>query len=118
MSYPMPAPKPATIFRVVHDARRREVARGPGVIGKHEFKPGDAVRSLTQIINDGLYPHRDIGETLVHQGDAGMVRENWSFLGESYYTVEFFTRAAVVIMRGREMARAARRGRSATVPMA
>ena len=118
MSYPMPAPKPATIFRVVHDARRREVARGPGVIGKHEFKPGDTVRSLTQIVNDGLYPHRDIGETIVHQGDAGMVRENWSFLGESYYTVEFFTRAAVVIMRGREMARAARRGRSATVPMA
>lgn len=109
MSYPMPAPKPATIFRVVHDGRRREVGRCPGVTGKHEFKPGEAVRSLTQIINDGLYPHRDIGETLVHQGDAGMVRESWSFLGESYYTVEFFTRAAVVIMCGREMARAARR---------
>ena len=109
MSYPMPAPKPATISRVVNDARRREVRRGPGVTGKHEFKAGDAVRSLTQIINDGLYPHRDIGETLVHQGDAGIIRESWSFLGESYYTVEFFTRAAVVIMRGREMARAARR---------
>ncbi len=118
MSQPVPASKPATIFRVVHDARRREVGRGPGVIGKHEFKPGDAVHSLVQIVNDGLYPHRDIGETLVHHGDAGVVRESWSFLGESYYTVEFFTRAAVVIMRGREMAWAARRGRSATMPMA
>ena len=71
---------------------------------------GDAVRSLTQVINDGLYPHRDIGETLVHEGDAGIIRERWSFLGETYYTVEFLTRAAVVIMLGREMSRAARRG--------
>jgi nitrogen fixation protein NifZ len=110
MSFQTPNPKPATIGRVVHDARRRRVGRGAGVVGKGEFKPGDAVRSLTQIINDGIYPHRDIGETLVYQGDAGMVRERWSFLGESYYTVEFFTRAAVVIMRGREMKRAAQRG--------
>ena len=45
-----------------------------------------------------------------YQGDTGVVRESWSFLGEIYYTVEFFARAAVVIMRGQEMARAARRG--------
>jgi nitrogen fixation protein NifZ len=110
MSTPTHNPKPATIGRVVHDARRRHVGRGPGVVGKRVFKRGDAVRSLTQIINDGIYPHRDIGETLVHQGDAGIVRESWSFLGEIYYTVEFLTRAAVVIMRGREMKRAAARG--------
>ncbi len=107
MSHPTPTAKPATIGRVVHDARRRHFGRGPGIVAKPEFKRGDAVRSLTQIINDGIYPHRDIGETLVHQGDAGIVRESWSFLGEIYYTVEFFTRAAVVIMRGREMNRAA-----------
>jgi nitrogen fixation protein NifZ len=110
MSHPIPAPRPATIGRVVHDARRRHVGRGPGVVDKREFKRGDAVHSLTQIVNDGIYPHRDIGETLVHQGDAGIVRESWSFLGEIYYTVEFFTRTAVVIMRSREMARAGRRG--------
>lgn len=109
MSYQAPAPKPVTIGRVVHDGRRRHVGRGPGVIGKREFKQGDAVRSLTRITNDGLYPHRDIGETLVDQGDTGIVRESWGFLGENYYTVEFFTRAAVVIMRDREMTRAARR---------
>jgi nitrogen fixation protein NifZ len=107
MSYPTPTAKLVAIGRVVHHARRRNIGRAPGVVGKHEFKRGDAVRSLAQIINDGIYPHRDIGETLVHQGDAGMVRESWSFLGETYYTVEFFTRAAVVIMRGREMKRAA-----------
>ena len=107
MSYPTPTAKSVTMGRVVHDAHRRHFGRGPGIVRKPEFKRGDAVRSLTQIINDGIYPHRDIGETLVHQGDAGIVRESWSFLGEIYYTVEFFTRAAFVIMRGREMRRAA-----------
>jgi hypothetical protein len=48
MSFQTPNPKPATIGRVVHDARRRRVGRGPGVVGKGEFKPGDAVRSLTR----------------------------------------------------------------------
>jgi len=110
MSTPTPNPKPETIGRVVHDARRRHVGRGPGVVGKRHFKRGDAVRSLTQIVNDGIYPHREIGETLVHRGDAGIVRESWSFLGEIYYMVEFLTRAAVVIMLGREMKRAAARG--------
>ena len=111
MSNPTADPRPVTIARVVHDPRRRRVARGPAVAGKHEFKPRDAVRSLTQVVNDGIYPHRDIGEILVYQGDTGVVRESWSFLGEIYYTVEFFAHAAVVIMRGQEMARAAQRAR-------
>lgn len=109
MSFSTLRPRPATIARVVHDPRRRRFGRGPGVAGKREFKPGDAVRSLAQVVNDGIYPHRDIGEILVYQGDTGVVRESWSFLGEVYYTVEFFAHAAVVIMRGREMARAAQR---------
>lgn len=109
MSHPNSRPRPATIARVVHDPRRRTVGRGPRVAGKREFDPGDAVRSLTQVTNDGIYPHRDIGDTLVHQGDIGVVREGWSFLGEAYYTVEFFAHAAVVILRDREMVRAARR---------
>lgn len=110
MSYQNPRPRPTTMARVVHDPRRRSVGRGPGVAGKRNFKPGSAVQSLTKIINDGLYPHRDIDETLVNRGDIGVVRESWSFLGEAYYTVEFFARAAVVIMRGQEMANAASRG--------
>ena len=110
MSQPNSRPRPATIARVVHDPRRRSHGRGSDIAGKRAFKSGDAVRSLTRVTNDGIYPHRDIGETLVNGGDAGVVRESWSFLGEAYYTVEFFARAAVVIMRGQEMARAAPRG--------
>jgi nitrogen fixation protein NifZ len=109
MRHPDSHPRPAAIARVVHDPRRRSLGRRPGVDGKREFKPGDAVRSLTQVTNDGLYPHRDIGETLVHRGDTGIVRESWSFLGEAYYTVEFFAHASVVILRGHEMTGAARR---------
>jgi len=110
MSHPNPRPRPAAIARVVHDPRRRGVGRRPDIAGKREFKPGDAVRSLTRVTNDGIYPHRDIGETLVCGGDIGVVRESWSFLGEAYYTVEFFAQAAVVILRGEEMARAVLRG--------
>jgi hypothetical protein len=109
MSHPIPVPRPATLARVVHDVRRRRIAYGRGVAGAPEFKSGDAVRSLRRIENDGLCPRKDFGETLVYQGDTGIVRQRWSFLGETYYTVEFAVRAAVVIMRGREMARVVRR---------
>jgi len=110
MNHPNPQARPATIARVVHHPRRRSVGRGPDIARRRDFKPGDAVRSRAQITNDGIYPHRDIGEILVHEGDIGVVRESWSFLGETYHTVEFFAHAAVVIMRSQEMARAAVRG--------
>jgi hypothetical protein len=111
MSLPVPAPRPATIARIVHDVRRRRIGPGRAVARVPEFEPGDAVQSLTRIENDGICPRKDFGETLVCQGDIGFVRQRWSFLGETYYTVEFAVRAAVVIMRGREMARAVRRAR-------
>jgi nitrogen fixation protein NifZ len=99
MNHGMHESKPAALARVVHDARHRAAGRGC----KRHFEIGQRVRSLTQVKNDGIYPHRDIGEVLVHKGDAGYVREDWSFLGEIYYTVEFVSRAVVVIMRGKEM---------------
>jgi nitrogen fixation protein NifZ len=110
MSHPIADPRPATIGRVVHDARQRRLVRGLTVPGNREFRLGDLVRSLTQVDNDGIDPRKDIGETLVHQGDTGIVRESWSFLGENYYTIEFSARAAVVIMRSGELTRAAPRG--------
>lgn len=87
--------RPAVIARVV--------GRAFGDAGARKFTPGELVWSQTRIKNDGTYPHRDIGEVLVVEDDLGCVREAWSFLGETFYTVEFFERAVVVIMRGREM---------------
>jgi nitrogen fixation protein NifZ len=61
------------------------------------------------IKNDGMYPHKDIGEPLVHPGDTGVVQQSWRFLGDVYYTVEFMAHAVFVIMRGREMVSVAER---------
>ena len=71
----------------------------------HDFAVGESVRSLTRIRNEGTYPHRDIGDILVREGDLGYVHESWSFLNEVYYTVEFIRHAVVVIMHAREMAK-------------
>lgn len=109
MSYQTADSRPVTIARVAHDARRRRIGRDLDVAGKCEFKSGDVVRSLLRVKNDGIYPYKDIGETLVQEGDAGIVRERWSFLGEVYYTVEFAACTAMVIMRGPEMTRSAQR---------
>jgi nitrogen fixation protein NifZ len=74
----------------------------------HSFAVGESVCAMARVRNEGTYPHRDIGEILVREGDLGYVHESWSFLDEVYYTVEFVRRAVVVIMRGREMARIGR----------
>jgi len=72
---------------------------------RRDFAVGESVCSLARIRNEGTYPHRDIGEILVREGDLGCVHESWSFLDEVYYTVEFVRHAVVVIMRGQEMAK-------------
>ena len=87
--------RPTAIFRVV--------GRAIGANYTRKFMPGELVWSRACIKNDGTYPHRDISEVLVVEDDLGCVREAWSFLGETFYTVEFAERAVVVIMRGREM---------------
>lgn len=71
----------------------------------YQFSVGESVCSLARVRNEGTYPHRNIGEILVREGDLGYVHESWSLLNEVYYTVEFVRRAVVVIMCGREMAR-------------
>ena len=97
--------KPRPMVRVVYDAERRNAAVGQSSPAGYQFRAGDKVLALTLIQNDGTYPHRDIGEPLVHPGDGGIVRESWRFLGDVYYTVEFLAQAVFVIMRGREMKR-------------
>lgn len=98
------AVKPRPIGRVACDARRKAIS------GRQDrfaagFVAGEPIRSLALIRNDGMYPHKDVGEALVRPGDRGVVHESWRFLGEIYYTVGFFSQSVFVIMRGREMAR-------------
>ena len=93
------------IARIVYDARRRKAARSVEMRFSREFVAGDSIRSVALIRNDGMYPHKDIGEALVHPGDTGVVRESWRFLGEIYYTVEFIAQSVFVFMRDHEMTR-------------
>ncbi len=97
--------KPRPMARIVYDAELRKAAASRLSRASSEFHAGDKVLAVRLIRNDGTYPHRDIGEPLVHPGDGGIVRESWRFLGDIYYTVEFMAQAVFVIMRGREMRR-------------
>ena len=99
------AAKPRPIARIVCDAGRRKSVRNMETRFTGRFEDGEPIRSVAVIRNDGMYPHKDIGEALVHPGDTGVVRESWRFLGEIYYTVEFAAHSVFVIMRGCEMTR-------------
>lgn len=103
---PLPI-KPRPVARIVCDAQRRRTVRNMERRFTGAFSAGELVRAAALIRNDGIYPHKDIGEALVHPGDTGIVRESWRFLGEVYYTVEFAARSVFVIMRGCEMVRMA-----------
>lgn len=96
--------RPRPVGRIVCNAQRRTVGNIEPRLTER-FAIGELVGAVALIRNDGTYPHKDIGEPLVHPGDAGIVRESWRFLGEVYYTVEFDARSVFVIMRDREMAR-------------
>ena len=97
------------LTRAVRDVRLRKAAGRPEAHAGRQFRTGEWVRSVALIKNDGMYPHKDIGEPLVHPGDTGVVQQSWRFLGDVYYTVEFMARAVFVIMRGREMVSVAER---------
>ena len=97
----------AAVSRVICDSRSRSKALSSGAANQCEFRCGEKVLALKAVKNDGVCPHKDIGEILVCEGDAGFIRERWKFLGETYYTVGFAVGAVVVIMRGREIASAA-----------
>lgn len=100
------AVKPRAVARIVCDARQHRTVRAMERRFTGEFEVGERIRAVALIRNDGMYPHKDIGEALVHPGDFGIVRESWRFLGELYYTVEFVAQSVFVIMRRREMERA------------
>ncbi len=68
------------------------------------FQPGDKVRSLKHIRNDGTVRGRDIGEIIVKKGDVGYVRDIGTFLQQFYiYAVEWIDRGTIVGMRGKEL---------------
>lgn len=68
------------------------------------FKPGEKVRSLKHVKNDGTVPGREIGEIIVRKGDTGYVRDIGTFLQQFYiYAVDWVDRGTIVGMRGKEL---------------
>ena len=71
-----------------------------------DFMPGDKVRALKLVKNDGTYPRREIGDILVRKGEVGYVRDVGAFLQQFYiYAVEWIDSGTLVGMRGKELGR-------------
>lgn len=68
------------------------------------FEPGEKVRALKYIRNDGTVPGREIGEFVVAKGEVGYVRDIGTFLQRFYvYAVEFVDSRSIVGMRAAEL---------------
>ena len=82
-----------------------EVDEGlPEVYGPPRFVPGQKVRALVPIRNDGTVPGQARGAFVVEMGDVGYVTGIGEFLQRYYvYTVDFVTRGRFVGMRGGEI---------------
>jgi nitrogen fixation protein NifZ len=76
----------------------------PEVYGPPRFVPGQKVRALVQIRNDGTVPGEMRGAFVVETGDVGYVTGIGEFLQRYYvYTVDFVTRGRLVGVRGGEI---------------
>ena len=76
----------------------------PEVYGPPRFVPGQKVRSLVQVRNDGTVPGTARGVFVVDTGDVGYVTGIGEFLQRHYvYTVDFIDRGRFVGMRGGEI---------------
>ena len=76
----------------------------PEVYGPPRFLPGQKVRALVAIRNDGTVPGQSRGAFVVETGDVGYVTAIGEFLQRHYvYTVDFVTRGRFVGMRGGEI---------------
>ncbi len=74
------------------------------IFGDPIFKPGEKVRSLKLVRNDGTVRGYEINDELVRKGDVGYVRDIGSFLQQFYiYAVEWVDRGTIVGMRGKEL---------------
>jgi nitrogen fixation protein NifZ len=90
--------RPASADRCDADARL------PEIYGPPRFLPGQRVRSLVPIRNDGTLPGAARGAFVVAAGDIGFVTGIGEFLQQHYvYSVDFVARGRLVGMRRSEI---------------
>lgn len=76
----------------------------PEIYGPPSFLPGQRVRALTGVRNDGTVAGSDRGAFVVDAGDVGYVTGVGEFLQRFYvYSVDFVARGRLVGMRGFEI---------------
>ncbi len=76
----------------------------PEVYGPPRFLPGQKVRALAAVRNDGTVPGTARGDPLVTAGDVGFVTGIGEFLQRYYvYTVDFVARQRLIGMRAGEI---------------
>lgn len=72
--------------------------------GPPRFEPGQKVRTLREIRNDGTVWGRRVGDVLLQPGEVGYVRSVGEFLQRYYiYDVDFFERGQIIGMRAHEI---------------
>ena len=72
--------------------------------GAPAFRPGEKVRAIKYVRNDGTYRGRDIGDILVRKGETGYIRDIGTYLQQFYiYAVEFVDSGTLVGMRAKEL---------------
>lgn len=68
------------------------------------FEPGDKVRSLKAIRNDGTFPGVRRGDYLLDAGEIGYVKSIGTYLNRFYiYTIDFVDRGILLGMRSVEL---------------
>ena len=68
------------------------------------FQPGQRVRALQSVRNDGTYPGLARGAVLIEAGDLGYIQSIGEFLQRYYiYRVDFYERGRIVGMRQSEV---------------
>lgn len=84
--------------RIARDSDTIELDQPPA------FAYGERVASRHHIRNDGTYPGREIGDTLVERGAWGVVVAIGTFLQQFYiYEVDFIQGGVRVGMKAREL---------------
>lgn len=68
------------------------------------FEPGDKVKAVRAVRNDGTYPGVAIGQYLIAEGEIGYIKSVGTYLNRFYvYAVDFVDRGILVGMRGHEL---------------
>lgn len=68
------------------------------------FEPGDKVRALCAVRNDGTYPGVPMGGFLIRDGAIGYVKSAGTYLNRFYvYAIDFVDEGVLVGMRRHEL---------------